>query len=127
MDCPTALWRTLALAVTSPVEHTSLEDGGLFRIAHFFAIIVRRPCPKNKSETRVKAINMEPQPPLRGPESENWKFFLKIPELDRPKIKLTTFRQQQVQEPIFDLSDACSGCGETPYLKLVSQLLVTGR
>src|SRR5207245_1012876 len=80
-------------------------------------------CPaKNKSETRLKAINMEPQPPLRGPESENWKFFLKIPELDRRKIKLTTIRQQQVQEPLFEFSGACSGCGETPYLKLLSQL-----
>src|SRR5881296_2959779 len=65
---------------------------------------------------------MEPQPPLRAPESENWKFFLKIPELDRRKIKLTTIRQQQVQEPLFEFSGACSGCGETPYLKLVTQL-----
>ena len=80
-------------------------------------------CPaKNKSETRLKAINMVPQPPLRAPETENWKFFLKLPELDRRKIKLTTIRQQQVQEPLFEFSGACSGCGETPYLKLVSQL-----
>jgi pyruvate-ferredoxin/flavodoxin oxidoreductase len=80
-------------------------------------------CPaKNKSETRLKAINMVPQPPLRAPEKENWDFFLKIPELDRRKIKLTTIRQQQVQEPLFEFSGACSGCGETPYLKLVSQL-----
>jgi pyruvate-ferredoxin/flavodoxin oxidoreductase len=80
-------------------------------------------CPaKNKSETRLKAINMEPQPALRTPETENWKFFLKLPELDRTKIKLTSIRQQQVQEPLFEFSGACSGCGETPYLKLVSQL-----
>jgi pyruvate-ferredoxin/flavodoxin oxidoreductase len=80
-------------------------------------------CPaKNKSETRLKAINMEPQPPLREPESKNWDFFLKIPELDRRNIKLTSIRQQQVQEPLFEFSGACSGCGETPYLKLVSQL-----
>jgi pyruvate-ferredoxin/flavodoxin oxidoreductase len=80
-------------------------------------------CPaKNKSETRLKAINMAPQPPLRVPESENWKFFLKLPELDRRTIKLTNIRQQQVQEPLFEFSGACSGCGETPYLKLVSQL-----
>jgi pyruvate-ferredoxin/flavodoxin oxidoreductase len=80
-------------------------------------------CPaKNKSETRLKAINMLPQPPLRAPESENWDFFLRIPELDRRNIKLTTIRQQQVQEPLFEFSGACSGCGETPYLKLVSQL-----
>ena len=80
-------------------------------------------CPvKNKSEVRLKAINMLPQPPLRAPESENWEFFLKIPELDRRKIKVGTIRQQQVQEPLFEFSGACSGCGETPYLKLVSQL-----
>ena len=80
-------------------------------------------CPvKNKSEARLKAINMVPQPPLRAPESENWDFFLKIPELDRRKIKVGTIRQQQVQEPLFEFSGACSGCGETPYLKLLSQL-----
>ena len=80
-------------------------------------------CPaKNKSETRLKAINMEDQSPLRAPESENWKFFLQLPELDRRNIKLTSIRQQQVQEPLFEFSGACSGCGETPYLKLVSQL-----
>src|SRR5262245_52726833 len=80
-------------------------------------------CPaKNKTETRLKALNMAPQPPLRAPESENWDFFLKIPELDRRKIKPTTIRQQQVQEPLFEFSGACSGCGETPYLKLLSQL-----
>ena len=80
-------------------------------------------CPaKNKSETRLKAINMVAQPPLRAPERDNWDFFLKIPELDRRKIKVTNIRQQQVQEPLFEFSGACSGCGETPYLKLVSQL-----
>jgi pyruvate-ferredoxin/flavodoxin oxidoreductase len=80
-------------------------------------------CPvKNKSEARLKAINMVPQPPLRAPEKENWEFFLKIPELDRRNIKVGTIRQQQVQEPLFEFSGACSGCGETPYIKLVSQL-----
>jgi pyruvate-ferredoxin/flavodoxin oxidoreductase len=80
-------------------------------------------CPvKNKSEVRLKAINMVPQPPLRFPEKENWEFFLNIPDLDRRKIKVGTIRQQQVQEPLFEFSGACSGCGETPYVKLVSQL-----
>ena len=80
-------------------------------------------CPvKNKSEARLKAINMVPQPPLRAPEKENWEFFLEIPELDRRKIKVGAIRQQQVQEPLFEFSGACSGCGETPYVKLVSQL-----
>ena len=80
-------------------------------------------CPaKNKSETRLKAINMVAQPPLRAPERENWEFFLKIPEFDRRKIKNSTIRQQQVQEPLFEFSGACSGCGETPYIKLLTQL-----
>ncbi len=80
-------------------------------------------CPaKNKTETRLKAINMVPQPPLRYPERDNWEFFLKIPELDRRNIKVGNIRQQQVQEPLFEFSGACSGCGETPYLKLMSQL-----
>ena len=60
--------------------------------------------------------------PLRYPERDNWEFFLKIPELDRRKIKPGNIRQQQVQEPLFEFSGACSGCGETPYLKLLSQL-----
>jgi len=80
-------------------------------------------CPaKNKSETRLKAINMAPQPGLRKAERENWEFFLRIPDLDRRRIKLTTIRQQQVEQPLFEFSGACAGCGETPYLKLVSQL-----
>ncbi len=80
-------------------------------------------CPvKNKQETRLKALNMMPQPPLREPENENWNFFLNIPELDRRMIKVGTIRQQQIQEPLFEFSGACSGCGETPYLKLLSQL-----
>src|SRR5437588_3348467 len=80
-------------------------------------------CPaKNKTETRLKAINMTPQPPLRFPDHDNWDFFLKTPELDRRQIKVSNIRQQQVQEPLFEFSGACSGCGETPYLKLLSQL-----
>jgi len=80
-------------------------------------------CPvKNKQETRLKALNMKPQPPLRVQERENWEFFEKIPEFDRRKIKAGTIRQQQVQEPLFEFSGACTGCGETPYLKLLSQL-----
>jgi pyruvate-ferredoxin/flavodoxin oxidoreductase len=80
-------------------------------------------CPaKNKSATRFKALNMQPQPPLRVPERENWNFFLKLPEMERTRIKVTNIRQQQVQEPLFEFSGACAGCGETPYIKLVSQL-----
>jgi len=80
-------------------------------------------CPaKNKSETRLKALNMEPQLPLREPESKNWDFFLTLPELDRSLIKQGSVRQSQVLEPLFEFSGACAGCGETPYLKLMTQL-----
>jgi len=80
-------------------------------------------CPvKNKKETRLKAINMAPQPPLRLPERENWDFFLGLPDVDRTTLKVTSIRQQQVQAPLFEFSSACAGCGETPYLKLMSQL-----
>jgi pyruvate-ferredoxin/flavodoxin oxidoreductase len=80
-------------------------------------------CPaKSKSETRLKALNMQPQPPLREPERENWEFFEAIPDMDRREIKVSAIRQQQVQQPLFEFSGACSGCGETPYIKLLSQL-----
>jgi pyruvate-ferredoxin/flavodoxin oxidoreductase len=80
-------------------------------------------CPaKNKSIASRKAINMEPQLPLRESEKENWEFFLNLPNRDRRKLKLNQIRQQQMQEPLFEFSGACAGCGETPYLKLLSQL-----
>jgi pyruvate-ferredoxin/flavodoxin oxidoreductase len=80
-------------------------------------------CPaKNKSETRLKAINMQPQPPLRQQERDNWNFYLGIPEMPRQFLKNASIRQQQAQEPLFEFSGACAGCGETPYIKLVTQL-----
>ena len=80
-------------------------------------------CPaKNKSETRLKAINMTPQPPLREVENENWKFFLQLPEVDRRQLHLNSVKDSQLLRPLFEFSGACAGCGETPYLKLVSQL-----
>src|SRR3974390_3013092 len=80
-------------------------------------------CPaRNKTESKLKAINMRPQAPLRLQERENWDFFLALPEFDRRKIKLSALRQQQVMRPLFEFSGACAGCGETPYLKLMTQL-----
>ena len=80
-------------------------------------------CPaKNKKETRLKAINMKEQLPLREQERINWDFFLTIPELDRTKIPVTKVKDSQFMQPLFEFSGACSGCGETPYVKLVSQL-----
>ncbi len=80
-------------------------------------------CPaKNKRETRKKAINMEPQIPLRESERENWEYFLTIPEVDRNSVKRNTVRHSQVLEPLFEFSGACAGCGETPYIRLLTQL-----
>jgi len=80
-------------------------------------------CPaKNKAEAKLKAINIQPQAPLRMAERENWNFFLNIPEFDRRKVKVTQLRQQQVMQPLFEFSGACAGCGETPYIKLLTQL-----
>ena len=80
-------------------------------------------CPvKNKQEVRLKAINMAPQPPLRESEKKNWEFFLEIPELDRREVQAHTVKGSQMFQPLFEFSGACTGCGETPYVKLVSQL-----
>ncbi len=80
-------------------------------------------CPaKNKEEEGKKAINMAPQPPIRETEKENWKFFLDIPYIDRSEIKPNATRTIQFLEPLFEFSGACAGCGETPYVKLLSQL-----
>ena len=80
-------------------------------------------CPvKNKKETKLKAINMVEQLPVREKERANWDFFLTLPELDRTKISVSKIKDSQFLEPLFEFSGACSGCGETPYVKLVSQL-----
>lgn len=80
-------------------------------------------CPaKNKAQPSRKAINMAEQLPLRQSEAENWEFFLKLPNPDRQKLHIDRIRQQQWQEPLFEFSGACAGCGETPYVKLISQL-----
>jgi pyruvate-ferredoxin/flavodoxin oxidoreductase len=80
-------------------------------------------CPvKNKTETRLKAINMRPQPPLREAENANWNFFLQLPEVNRQTLELDHVKDIQLLSPLFEFSGACAGCGETPYLKLLSQL-----
>jgi len=80
-------------------------------------------CPvKNKQQPRFKAINMAPQADLRQQEKENWEFFLTLPEADRTSIPLNQVKYNQLLRPLFEFSGACAGCGETPYLKLLSQL-----
>ena len=80
-------------------------------------------CPaKSKSEVKHKAINMLPQAPLRQEESRNWEFFLNIPDFDRGRLAHHLVKDVQLLEPLFEFSGACAGCGETPYIKLLTQL-----
>ena len=80
-------------------------------------------CPaRDRSEPKRKAINMAPQRPLREQARGNWDFFLQLPEVPRAELNLHKIGQQQLQQPLFEFSGACGGCGETPYLKLASQL-----
>jgi pyruvate-ferredoxin/flavodoxin oxidoreductase len=80
-------------------------------------------CPaKNKSQTGLKALNMAPQPPIREQENANWAFFESLPEVDRTKVNPLLVKDSQLLQPLFEFSGACAGCGETPYVKLISEL-----
>jgi pyruvate-ferredoxin/flavodoxin oxidoreductase len=80
-------------------------------------------CPaRNKRIEGKKAINMESQPPLRQAEAENYRFFLEIPDFDRTELNGSTVKESQLLRPLFEYSGACAGCGETPYVKLLTQL-----
>ena len=80
-------------------------------------------CPaRSKRNPEQQALVMAPQAPLLEDERANWDFFLGIPERDRTQINPGLIRHQQLQQPLFEFSGACAGCGETPYLKLASQL-----
>lgn len=80
-------------------------------------------CPaKNKSQTNLKAINMQPQAALHDDGVINWDYFTKLPSYDRNKLDHTKVKESQFLEPMFEFSGSCPGCGETPYVKLASQL-----
>jgi pyruvate-ferredoxin/flavodoxin oxidoreductase len=80
-------------------------------------------CPaKDKSQVGRKAINLAPQLPIRETEVANWDYFLEIPEVDRSLLSVRAVKNSQLLEPLFEFSGACAGCGETPYVKLLSQL-----
>ena len=80
-------------------------------------------CPaKDKSQVGRKAINMAAQPPIRESERIKWDYFLTLPEVDRTLINVKQVKNSQLLEPMFEFSGACTGCGETPYVKLLSQL-----
>mgnify|MGYP000888049676 FL=1 len=80
-------------------------------------------CPgKDKTDPSRKAINMRPQPPIREQEMQNWDYFLSLPLIDRAAISPHLVKNSQLFEPLFEFSGACAGCGETPYIKLATQL-----
>jgi pyruvate-ferredoxin/flavodoxin oxidoreductase len=80
-------------------------------------------CPaKDRTNPKHKAINMAPQAPLRDTERVNYDFFLSLPELDRGSVVRLDHKGSQFLEPLFEYSGACAGCGETPYLKMLTQL-----
>lgn len=80
-------------------------------------------CPaRNKQVEGKKAINMELQAPLRDAEAENFRFFMDLPDFDRTELNTTTVKESQLLQPLFEFSGACAGCGETPYIKLLTQL-----
>ncbi|WP_404424134.1 pyruvate:ferredoxin (flavodoxin) oxidoreductase [Nibricoccus sp. IMCC34717] len=80
-------------------------------------------CPvKDKADPKKRAINMAPQSPIRDAERANFNFFLKLPAVDRTLFKTDTPKAVQFLEPLFEFSGACAGCGETPYIKLLTQL-----
>jgi pyruvate-ferredoxin/flavodoxin oxidoreductase len=80
-------------------------------------------CPaKDKTNVKHKSLDMADQIPLRAPERENYAFFLALPEVDRSAVKIDTVKGSQFLQPLFEYSGACAGCGETPYVKLLTQL-----
>jgi pyruvate-ferredoxin/flavodoxin oxidoreductase len=80
-------------------------------------------CPaKDKQDPTRKAINMASQPEIRESEAKNWDFFMSLPDPDRTAFEPKNIKNSQLLRPLFEFSGACAGCGETPYLKLVSQL-----
>ncbi|MFH0907978.1 MAG: pyruvate:ferredoxin (flavodoxin) oxidoreductase [bacterium] len=80
-------------------------------------------CPaKHKEHAGVRAINMNPKAPILEAERANFDFFLTLPEMDRTKIDQTMPKDVQYLEPLFEFSGACTGCGETPYVRLISQM-----
>ncbi len=80
-------------------------------------------CPvTSKVDAQHRAINMTPQPPIREREAERWDFFDRLPEVQPDGLNLRAIKNVELMQPLFEFSGACEGCGETPYLKLLTQL-----
>ncbi|PUB89115.1 MAG: pyruvate:ferredoxin (flavodoxin) oxidoreductase [gamma proteobacterium symbiont of Ctena orbiculata] len=80
-------------------------------------------CPiRDKKDPHRKALNMVDDESYHRQERANWDFFLTLPEYDRSRLKQTTLKGSMIMQPLFEFSGACVGCGETPYIKLATQL-----
>jgi pyruvate-ferredoxin/flavodoxin oxidoreductase len=80
-------------------------------------------CPAvSKEDPNYKAINMMPKAPIKEAEIDNWEFFNNLPDIDRTRVRAAQVKGSQFLRPLFEFSGACSGCGETPYIKLITQL-----
>ncbi len=122
-----------ALAAAPPTFKSTLYKGNEYKGKHFTIQVAPEDCTgcnlcvnvcpaKDRTNPRHKAINMQPQAPLRSDERVNYEFFLNLPEVDRAAMARIDHKQSQFMEPLFEYSGACAGCGETPYLKLLTQL-----
>ncbi len=122
-----------ALAGAPPTFKSTLYRGNEFKGQHFTIQVAPEDCTgcnlcvnvcpaKDRTNPKHKAINMQPQAPLRDAERVNYDFFLNLPEVDRAAMVRIDHKQSQFMEPLFEYSGACAGCGETPYLKLLTQL-----
>jgi pyruvate-ferredoxin/flavodoxin oxidoreductase len=80
-------------------------------------------CPaKSRTDATKKALNMADQAPIRDQERANWDYFLELPQFDRTALAAHNVKDVQLFEPLFEFPGACAGCGETPYIKLLTQL-----
>ena len=80
-------------------------------------------CPAvSKEDPNYKAINMMAKAPIKEAEIDNWEFFNNLPDIDRTRVRAAQVKGSQFLRPLFEFSGACSGCGETPYIKLITQL-----
>jgi pyruvate-ferredoxin/flavodoxin oxidoreductase len=136
--CPHAAIR-VKVAPEGPLEdapqgfQTLTYKGKEFRGGHYLLQVAPEDCTgcglcvevcpaRDKGQPRRKAINMAPQPPLREQQAVHYGYFLSLPEADRSKIQRLDIRTSQLLQPLFEYSGACAGCGETPYLKMLTQL-----
>jgi pyruvate-ferredoxin/flavodoxin oxidoreductase len=122
-----------ALGEAPPTFKSTLYKGNEYKGKHFTIQVAPEDCTgctlcvnvcpaKDRTNPKHKAINMRPQAPLRDTECVNYDFFLDLPEVDRTGIARIDHKHSQFMEPLFEYSGACAGCGETPYIKLLTQL-----